>query len=339
MGTNQLVTSITVGVIALNEHDYLPRLLKDLIAQDYPKEKTQLILVDGMSSDDTRSMMEEFKNLHISEYSDILVLDNPKVIQSSGWNIVIQNATADAIYRIDAHAQLPSDYLSACVTCLNSGEDVCGGPRENIIDGETPFKMMLLDAEKSMFGSGIASYRQETEERKYVDSVFHGAYRKEVFEKVGLFNEKLLRTEDNEMHYRIREAGYNICYDPSIHSCYQTRNTLKRMLKQKYLNGRWVGKTFFVCPKCLSIFHLVPAAFVLGLIFTTILALFGVWQLLAIYMALYGAFLLLTTIMSLIKTHNLFDILLPVVIFLIHVSYGFGTLLCPFGIGRIKKDD
>ena len=285
MRNDRIVSTITVGVIALNEHDYLPQLLDDLAKQTFPKEKTQIILVDGLSSDDTKMIMESYKERYSSCYSDIVVLDNPNKVQPCGWNIVIKHATSDAIVRIDAHAQLPSDYISVCVECLNSGEDVCGGPRENIIDGETPFKRMLLDAETSMFGSGIASYRHSTEERKYVDSVFHGAYRKEVFDKVGLFNETLLRTEDNEIHYRIREAGYKICYDPKIHSFYQTRNSLRRMLKQKYLNGRWVGKTFFICPKCLSLFHLVPGVFVLGLILSTVLACLGFGLLLALLSA------------------------------------------------------
>ena len=102
--------------------------------------------------------------------------------------------------------------------------------------------------------------------------MFHAAYRREVFEKVGLFNENLGRTEDNEMHYRIRKAGYRLCYDPQIHSWQYVRSSVPGMMKQKYGNGEWVARTLGVCPGCLSIYHFVPFAFVLAIIVTTILA-------------------------------------------------------------------
>ena len=116
-----------------------------------------------------------------------------------------------------------------------------------------------------MFGSSIASYRNNPG-KTYVKSLFHAAYRREVFEKVGFFNEELVRTEDNEIHYRMRKAGYKLCFDPDIISYQYTRSSLKAMLKQKYANGYWIGKTSKVCPKCLSIYHFVPFAFVSAII-------------------------------------------------------------------------
>ena len=140
----------------------------------------------------------------------------------------------------------------------------------NIIDKPTPFKETLLLAESSMFGSSIASYRNNPG-KTYVKSLFHAAYRREVFEKVGLFNENLGRTEDNEMHYRIRQAGYRLCYDPQIHSWQYVRSSIPGMMKQKYGNGDWVARTLGVCPGCLSIYHFVPFAFVIAILVTSIL--------------------------------------------------------------------
>ena len=231
--------------------------------------------------------------------------------------------------RIDAHARLPEDFIEKNVKCINSGEKVCGGPRENIIDEKTPWKEMLLNAEKSMFGSGFASYRQDSSEKKYVKSVFHGAYTKEVIDKVGLFNENLIRTEDNEYHYRVGKAGYQICYDPSIKSYYQTRNSLKGMLKQKYQNGLWIGRTLYVCPGCVSLFHLVPFAFVIAIIITAILAFIGIgWPAIALWIA-YGAFNLMITVMTLInvKKNKALCIMLPIVFLLLHLCYGAGTCI------------
>ena len=232
-----IIQTVTFGVIAYNEQRYLPDLLEDLLKQTYSRMLTEIILVDGDSTDETWQIMELFKKQHDTEYLSIKLLRNSKRIQPVGWNIVIQNATAEVILRIDAHARLPEEKKKKNMKCINGGEYVCGGPRENIIDEDTPWKQMLLKAEQSLFGSGIASYRQATQGKKYVKSLFHGAYRREVFDQVGLFNEKLIRTEDNELHYRIREAGYRICYDPEIKSYYQTRNTLRGMLRQKYQNN------------------------------------------------------------------------------------------------------
>ena len=324
--TNSLVKTVTFGVIAFNEHNDLPNLLSDLIEQDYPSDCIEVILVDGISDDDTKNIMMSFMDNNIEKYRAIKVLDNPKRIQPAGWNIVINNSSSDIILRVDAHARVPADFISSNVNCINRGESVCGGPRENIIDENTPWKRMLLDAEMSLFGSGIAPYRNETDSIKYVKSVFHGAYRREVFEKVGLFNENLIRTEDNELHYRIIRNGYRICYDPTIKSYYQTRNTLKKMIVQKYNNGFWIGKTLKVCPGCISIFHLVPFVFVLMLVISIII--YPVFKLLFVAIVVsYSAFIVVNMGVNLYRNKNLCDLLLPLVFFMMHVSYGIGTFL------------
>lgn len=322
---NKLQT-ITIGVIAYNEYRYLPDLLNDFFKQTYPKELVEVILVDGESTDDTWQIMQEFQKRQSQNYRSIKLLKNPKKVQPAGWNLVIRNFTSDILLRIDAHARLPKDFVEKNVDCINSGEDVCGGPRENIIDEDIPWKKMLLSAEQSMFGSGLASYRNETEERKYVKSVFHGAYRRDVIEKVGLFNEYLIRTEDNEYHYRIREAGYQICYDPSIKSFYQTRSSLRGMIRQKYLNGLWIGKTLFVCSGCISLFHLVPGMFVIGILFCVLVGILLSWIPMMALGVIYGLFLLLSIIVSLIQKKQMTDVFLPFVIATIHIAYGIGTL-------------
>ena len=199
------------------------------------------------------------------KFRRVVVLDNPKKTLPSGWNVALREYKGDAIIKVDAHAVIPEDFVSKNVRVLETGEYICGGQRPNIIDKPTPFKETLLLAESSMFGSSIASYRNNPG-KTYVKSLFHAAYRREVFEKVGFFNEELVRTEDNEIHYRMRKAGYKLCFDPDIISYQYTRSSLKAMLKQKYANGYWIGKTSKVCPKCLSIYHFVPFAFVSAII-------------------------------------------------------------------------
>ena len=325
----QLCKTVTFGVIAYNEQKYLPSLLDDLLAQTYPKKYIEVVLVDGESSDYTKKIMFDFKALYESDFSRIVVLENEKKVQPAGWNIVLKNAKADVILRIDAHAKIDKDFIENNMRCLNSGEFVCGGPRENIIDEDTGWKRVLLEAEQSMFGSGIAVFRQDSKRRTYVKSVFHAAYRKEVIDRVGEFNEELIRTEDNEYHYRVRQAGYNICYDPLIKSKYQTRNSLGRMIRQKYQNGFWIGKTIFICPECISTYHLVPLLFVCGIILTSVMTIAGIkWPM----VVLWGAYLLanITMAMSAIynsKMKNCEQICLPFIFLALHIAYGVGTLL------------
>lgn len=320
------IQTVTVGIIAYNEQRYLPELLRDLLGQTYPHRWIEVILADGDSTDDTWQIMESFRAAHGSEFWNVQVLKNPKRVQPAGWNVVIQHFTTDVLIRVDAHARVPEDFVERNMACLQGGERVCGGPRENIIDEDTPWKRMLLTAEQSMFGAGVAAYRQGTDERKYVKSLFHAAYAREVIEKVGLFNETLIRTEDNEYHYRVNRAGYKICYDPSIRSRYQTRNTLKGMIRQKYLNGLWIGRTLFVCPGCLSLFHLVPFAFVLAIAATTLLGVLGIgWPAAALWIAYGAANLGMTATALLQERKNPCMLALPVLFLALHIAYGVGT--------------
>lgn len=321
---------ISVGVVAYNEQNTLPKLFECIKAQTYPHDKMEIVLVDSMSKDNTKSLMEKFKKEN-KDFYNIQVLDNPQKKLAGGWNVILKNYHGDAVVRIDAHAEIPEDFVKKNVKVLESGEYVSGGLRPNIIDESTPWKETLLLAEQSMFGSSIAPYRR-SEKKTYVKSVFHGAYKREVFDKVGFFNEQLGRTEDNEINYRIRESGYKICYSPDIVSYQHTRNSLKAMLKQKYGNGYWVALTLKACPKCLSVYHFVPFCFVLGIIGTSILAAFG-FPFLAYLM--WGMYWLAAVAMSVLSVKGVkktwCQLALPFLFFLLHVSYGIGSL-----VGMVK---
>lgn len=321
------VKTVSLCVIALNEEKFLPNLLEDLYAQTYPHQLTQIVLVDSGSSDATRPIMENFREAYSGEYRDITVTDNPKKIQAAGWNVAIGAATSDVIIRIDAHTHIPAEFTQKNMDNLNAGEYVSGGVRPCLIENETPWAKMLLETENSLFGSSFSISRRGTE-KQYVKTMFHAAYRREVFEKAGLFNEKLLRTEDNEMHYRIRQAGYRFCFDPEIKSYQYARSSLKKMIRQKYGNGYWIGLTLGVCPGCISVYHLVPLAFVLGILGTTVLAAFGIWQLAALMWSAYALFTLLGVAACVLgKKANIFTVCMPLMFLILHVSYGIGTLV------------
>jgi len=319
---------VSCCVIAYNEEKALPSLLTDFVAQDYPHEKMEIILVDGVSQDETKKIMGEFAITN-QGFKRVAIVENRKRIQAPGWNIAIRESRGDIIIRIDAHASIPSDFVSKNVAIIERGEDVVGGARPNIAFEDTPQQRIFLAAERAIFGSGIAGYRQKTKKEKYVNSVFHGAYRREVFEKAGLFNEKLGRTEDNEMHYRIRKAGYKICYSPEIVSYQHVRSTWKGMVKQKYANGYWVALTLGICPQCLAAYHFVPLLFVLVL-FAALGVFFitgNMWVLLGIIMA-YGVGSVGMTLLSIKDDKKMWQqILIPFIFLSMHLSYGIGTLI------------
>lgn len=317
---------ISFAVVAYNEAKTLPGLLADLQKQDYPHGKIEVLLIDSMSTDETRSIMEQFaKENH--DFMSVRVFSNDRKILPSGCNVALTHYTGDAIVRIDAHASIPADFISKNVRVLENGEMVCGGQRPNIVDEDTSWKRTLLSAEQSMFGSSIASYRRSMK-RQYVSSIFHGMYRREVYDRVGLYNERLTRTEDNDMSYRIREAGFQICYDPEIISYQHTRNTLHGMLRQKYLNGYWIGRTMSINPKCFSLFHFVPFCFVLGIILTAVLAVLGYPLLGWVMWSAYWLLILSISFLEIVKKpHSFTKLMLPLLFLSLHVCYGVGTLV------------
>ena len=352
---------ITIAVIAYNEENTIKNILDEISRQDYDHNFMEVVLVDSASADGTKAVMQKFADENKMGARQIVVLDNPKKTLPCGWNVLLDNYTGEAVIRVDAHAHIPVDFVSKNVKVLEEGEMVVGGVRPNIVDEETQWKDTLLLAESSMFGSSIAAYRNNPG-KTYVKSLFHAAYRREVFEKVGFFNEELARTEDNEIHYRMRKAGYKLCFDPDIISYQYTRSSLSSMLKQKYANGFWIGKTSKVCPGCLSIYHFVPFAFV-SAIMASALSLTGlkvaddvrirlsrsgtkkngresIWlpgkikniitTLTVVMWVLYGTLACTMAAVSSVKAgekKNITNILLPVLFLMLHVSYGAGTIV------------
>lgn len=322
---------VSLCTIAYNEEAVLNGLFRDFSEQSYPHDKIEIILVDNASTDNTKQMMEEFAN---SEYGfeSVKIVDSTNKNQATAWNEALMHATGDVIIRVDAHSKIPRHFVAKNVFNINEGEDIVGGGRPNTTDGMTSWKFTLLAAEESLFGSSVADYRRAPGQKIYLDSLFHAAYKREVFEKVGGFNEDLGRTEDNELHYRMRMAGYKFCCCPEIISFQHTRNTLRKMIKQKYGNGYWIGLTTGVCRQCLNYFHYIPFVFLMALLFSILLWILGNPTLFAIIIAMYSMFNIVNTVGCLIlKKPNIKFLLLPFIFPILHLSYGVGTL-----VGLIK---
>lgn len=324
MSEKGMCRTVTIGVIAYNEQGHLPALLHDIVMQSYPHELTDIILVDGGSRDKTKVIMQSFQAEYSDSFRSITVLDNPGRIQAAGWNVVLENYNSDVIIRVDAHSGIARDFIEKAMGCINSGESVCGGITEMVTADSTKWDSTMLKAEISLFGAGIAKFKRNPPVRSYVDTVSFPAYRKDVTDRVGLFNEGLIRTEDNEYHYRIRKAGYKICFDPAIRSHHSIRSSFRGMIMQKYSNGEWIGRTLLKCPMCLSWYHMVPGAFVAGVVAATAAAAEG-RRLPA--KALWCAYSLANLMMSAAaKPEQPTDACLPFIFLSLHTAYGAGTI-------------
>jgi glycosyltransferase involved in cell wall biosynthesis len=324
-GSDAPVGLVSLCTIAYNEDEVIEDLFATMVAQDYPHEKIEIVLVDGLSTDRTKALMEKFSQ-EDNGFCRVRVVDNPQRVQPSGWNVAIKSSTGDAIIRVDAHAYIPPDFVRNSVATLEGGEDVCGGVRPVRLYHETPWAQTLLIAEQSVFGSSIANYRRNIRPG-YVSSIFHGSYRREVFKKAGLFDERLIRTEDNEIHYRIRKAGYRIKLNPEIYSYQYARSTFRGMTQQKEKNGYWIGRTLFISPLCLRIHHLVPALALLGVFILFVFGLTLSWMPLLLFVGLYAVMNIVISLTSALRTakHSKVMLALPIIFVFMHVSYGLGT--------------
>lgn len=323
---NEIIMS--VGIVAYNEESFIPALLEDILSQSFPKAQTELLFINSMSTDRTVEIFSEFKRAYDEEYKNILILDNPQKNQASGWNVAIDNFSGDALIRLDAHAKITEDFIENNALCLSSGEMVCGGMRPNIIKDATPVKNLVLLADTSMFGGSFGKYHN-SEKKSYVDTLFHGCYRREVIAKVGHFNPDLGRTEDNDFHQRVREAGYKICYDPSIKSYQYSRGSVFGSVRQKYGNGYWIGRTTAINPKCISLFHFVPFLFVLSIVATVLFGAIWSWLLFQLLISAYGLVNLALSIISILsfKPFSAVNLLLPFMFLALHLAYGIGTVM------------
>jgi len=314
---------VSIIITARNEEKYLPMLFKDILNQTYPLQNIEVVLMDSNSKDNTRTLMEEFKTNN--ESLSVQIVTNERQIQAAGFNEGVKHATGDVVLKIDAHSRIPADFVQKNVNEIIAGAYVCGGNRPTVVDSDDDFSKTLHIVEESALGSSIANYRKSNTKRK-VNSIFHGMYRKEVFEKVGLADERLLRTEDNEFHYRVRKSGYDIIFNPEIESYQYIRPTFIKMIKQKFANGYWIGLTSHICRDCLSLFHFGPGVFVATLLVLMMLTPISFAPLLTVF-GLYLLAVLGLSILEISKQKfNPILLLIPFIMMAVHFAYGIGTI-------------
>lgn len=319
----------TVIVPARNEEAHLGDCLSALAAQDYPRDRLEVLIVEGGSTDATRAVAERF----IRSDPRFRLLDNPHGRVAAGLNLGVAQARGEVLLRVDAHTLPAPDYARRCVQALAAtGADNVGGPM--LPQGETRVGEAVACAMGSRFGVGTARFRfaRAVEE---VDTVYLGAFPRRVFERVGPFNEELDRNQDYEMNYRIRRAGGHIVVDPRIRSVYRTRRTLADVRLQYADYGYWKAQMLRRHPASLRARQLAAPALVLGLAATalaTLLALVApgvprllVWALPALLALYLGVGLAVALRLAARRGWRLLPALLAVFPTL-HLSWGCGFL-------------
>lgn len=323
-------SKVTVIMPCRNEAKYIAACLDSILANAYPKDLLEVLVIDGMSNDGTRDIVQRYCDKH----PNIRMLDNPKKFVPSALNLAIREAKGDIIIRVDAHSHYDKDYIAKSVWALNTYKaDNAGGiwiivPRTDTLIGQS-----IVHVLHHPFGVGNAYYRLNPEKPKWVDTVFGGCYRRELFDRIGYFNESLRRGQDLEFNQRLKKAGGKILLVPEIVSHYYARSDLRSFIKHNWRNGMWAVLPFLysrVIPVRWR--HLVPLLFVVSLLVCSMAALVspvGRWPLLAL-LGSYGAASVMASIQVACKERKpVFLLTMPVMFATMHLSYGFGSL-CGF---------
>ena len=251
---------VSVIVPCRNEVRFVGRCLDSVLQGDYPAELMEVIVADGLSDDGTREVIGRY----VERDRRVRLIDNPEQTTPVALNRGLGAARGDVIARLDAHAEMAPDYLSGCVDSLErTGADNVGGVRLELAQDAGAFAGPIVAALTHPFGVGNAHYRFGATEPRWVDTVFCGCWRREVFERIGKFNERLLRTQDLEFNQRLRKAGGKILMVPKLVTYYYTRSRLARFCRHNWINGVWSVLPFAystVIPVRWR--HLAPLAFV-----------------------------------------------------------------------------
>lgn len=304
-----------------NEEKFIGKCLTAILSEEYPKEYLEVLVVDGMSEDGTREIVRNI----ISDFPIVKLLDNPHRVTPQALNIGIKNTNADIIVIFGAHAHIINGFIYNCLDDFGKDENIAcvGGVIENIYENKVSEAVGL--AMSSPFGVGNAHFRTG-KSGGYVDTVAFGAYKREVLIEVGLFDEDLVRNQDDELNFRLIKSGYKIYLDKAIWSKYFVRSSFTKLIRQFYQYGYWKVYVNMKHKTITTLRQLVPALFVLFLLFGFVLSLFNNF-LQILYFSGLGIYFGGAIVSALFMTKKLKTMLLVIISFLIlHFSYGFGYI-------------
>ena len=296
------------------------------MANNYPKDQMEILVADGMSTDNTRAIASEYAK----KYPFIHIIDNPKQITPSALNIGIKNARGEIIIRMDAHATYKDDYITKSVTNLEKYQaDNIGGiweiyPQKDTVIGRGIAKIMA-----TYLGTGNAYYKIGIKKTKVVDTVPFGCYKKALFYEIGFFNENLVRSQDMEFNIRLKKAHKKIVIFPEIVGRYYVRSTLKSFFMHNFKDGIWSIYPLKFVKISFKLRHYVPLIFIIGLLTLAVLGIFSQFFMIffLLTIALYATTLLaVSLIVSIQEKDLLYMFSMPLAFMARHFGYGMGEI-------------
>jgi glycosyltransferase involved in cell wall biosynthesis len=262
---------ISIIIPCRNEEKFIAKCLDSILAQDYPHDYIEILIADGMSTDNTRKILQEYA----ARVSQIRWFENPKKIVPTGLNILIRESKGEIIIRMDAHNEYPIDYVSKCVKYLLEYQvDNVGGLWITRPGANTLIAKAIAKATSCGFGIGNASYKLGIKEPKYVETVPFGCFFKKTFDKIGLFDEDMVRAQDSEFNHRIIKNGGKVLLVPDIVSYYHARETFTKMVKMYSQYGYFKAFTAVKLGGVFTIRQIVPALFVISVTFLSLGGIF-----------------------------------------------------------------
>lgn len=317
---------VSVIIPCRNEEKTIHLVLEALFEQSFPLQNMEIVIADGLSTDGTRRAIHAFSEAHPALF--VRLVDNPKQIIPTGLNTAIKASKGELIVRMDAHSLPNQDYVQRCYNAHQEGKaENVGGVWKISPQNNGWVARSIAAAAANPFAVGDAHYRF-TEKAAYVDTVPYGSYKRELFEKIGYFDESLLANEDYEFNTRIRQSGGRIWLDPAIQCTYFARATFAALAKQYWGYGFWKAQMLKRYPETLRWRQALPPAFVLGLV---VLALVGfvwpiAWPVFAIIVGLYLAVQLVPAIQISLKAGDI-RLSIGVVIATLIMHFSWGTAL------------
>lgn len=322
---------VSVIMPVCNEAGSIAYSLASILRQDYPPGRMEVLVIDGMPDDKTREIIQQTS---AGCHHTIKILDNPDRITPTALNVGLQNAQGEIILRIDGHCRIMPDYIRRCVEGLQKTRADCVGGAMTTT-GKTRMAKTIAFAQSSRFGVGNVAFRTGRKRAGYVDTVPFGAYRREVFERIGKFDEELVRNQDDEFNFRLIQSGGKIWFDPSIRSIYHSRSALRGLWQQYFQYGFYKVRVIQKRGAVPSWRHPAPAAFVLTLLAGALLAIFShqpLWIL-----SVLGIYFITAIVFSLLAARSNWRVmpLLPISFLCLHLAYGTGFL---WGLWRWNKE-
>ncbi len=356
MGARHPLPFITVLIPCRNERRFIACCLNSIVNNGYPTDRLTVLVVDGMSDDGTREVLDAYARDH----SCVRVIDNPGRTTPKALNLGLREAQGEAVLRVDAHACLEPGYIQACANALNEyGADVVCGLMRTVPSSASPIGEAIAAALSHPFGVGNSYFRIHVSSPTWVDTVFCGCYRREVFARVpasqqivdneaeeagdnaadgrGPFNAALIRGQDMDFSLRLRKIGGRMLLLPDIRSEYYARSTLRSFWKQNWNNGVWAILPFAYSEGMpISLRHVIPLGFVSSFLSTAVggLTLPPLLWLSGGILGAYGMVNLAASLHAAWLERSLNRmVLMPCVFATLHLAYGLGSL---WGLARLS---